>query len=82
MMSFEIRKGVPCPDPYKQGRQTLYPWKEMEVGDSFVVPLKPGRTASYHLNIMGALARCSSTRYGKVFRARRVGDEVAVWRIS
>ena len=35
----EIEKGIPVPDARKKGHhEPKFPWKEMQVGDSFVVP--------------------------------------------
>lgn len=35
---FKIDKGIPLPPPAKGGRNGKYPWREMEVGDSFFMP--------------------------------------------
>ena len=35
-MPYEIEKGIPMPAHTK--RKPKYPWADMEVGDSFVVP--------------------------------------------
>ena len=34
---FKIEKNIAMPDP-RRGRTQIYPWKEMEVGDSFQIP--------------------------------------------
>ncbi len=47
---FKIEKNIPMPDP-RRGRTRIYPWKEMEVGDSFQVPevkVNSARSSSGH----------------------------------
>ena len=69
MMAYEIEKGVPL--------KPKYPFLEMDVGDSFVVPLvdraRPVRTA----------ATRASKVYGKKFACRIQTDgSLRVWRIA
>jgi hypothetical protein len=42
MMNIEIDKGVPIPKPNPEGRgrPALYPFKEMEKGDSIFLPIE------------------------------------------
>ncbi len=70
-----IEKGIPRPPSPQRGGQQIYPWRDMEIGDSFFsnrVPFKNIQTA------------CS--RMGKVlgwkFQARRESDGHRVWRIA
>lgn len=35
-MSVQIEKGIPIPDEVSTSRGADYPWRDMEVGDSFV----------------------------------------------
>ena len=67
MSEVTIDKNVPIPS---EGR-SKYPWREMEVGDSFTIS---------KLSIsMGAV----NDRYKpKKFIARKSGDEYRVWRIN
>lgn len=37
-MSFEIDSNVPIPSPQATGRHSRYPFREMKIGDSFLVP--------------------------------------------
>ena len=38
MIKFPIDKGVPLPSKKITGPKALYPWDDLEVGDSFFVP--------------------------------------------
>ena len=73
MSMFKIEKGIP--QPQGGGRFSLYPWQELEVGDSFMVP-----------NAKLSTIRCSVARQnvgdknGKKFRAANVDGGVRVWR--
>jgi hypothetical protein len=69
----KIDKGIPIPYP-KNGR--FYPWKEMEVGDSFIV-----RTP--FLKSAVCMAYTATQKYGKVFRARQTDDgQYRIWRVE
>ena len=73
---FEIDKGVEI--PAKRARRRNYPFREMEVGDSFFVPTdKPA-------NVSASICGCvRSSRYpGKRFTSRKVEGGVRCWRIE
>ena len=74
MMNAEIHleAGVPLPPPRVEYK---YPFGEMDVGDSFVVPLVAYR------KVMNAKARASK-RLGWRFQARTEGENLRVWRVS
>jgi hypothetical protein len=45
-MAFQIQKGVPIPEAMRRGPgQSDYPFRTMEVGDSFFVPAKKSKNA-------------------------------------
>lgn len=80
----EIEKGIPVPSDYAgPGRRYEtklggeYPFKHMEVGDSFTVP-KERRTA-----VSVACVR-QSKKHGKRFTARKTecGKFVRIWRVE
>jgi len=50
-----------------------YPYEEMEVGDSFVVPVEA------RAKVLNANYRAGK-RLGRVFIARTEGDNIRVWR--
>lgn len=70
-MEFKIEKGVPVQKPDPGGAPRLYPFAEMEVGDSFVGPKKAAGATS------GA-----SKRFSMKFISRKEGDGVRIWRIA
>lgn len=70
-MTINIDKGVPIPTDLR-GRPKKYPWREMDVGDSFVG---------------GVAARSLTTRMGKStgqkFTSRKIGEnEFRIWRVK
>lgn len=77
-MSIKIEKGIPVPESNSCiGRNRIYPWVEMEVGDSFVYPQGKAKNRAW------AAAYAASKRYGKKFTARTMEDgSYRIWRIS
>lgn len=75
---YEIQKDIPTPprDQLGRGRTRRYPFAEMDVGDSFLVP---DRSAGA---IAQAIRRANTTLEGKRFGYRTVNDGVRVWRIE
>lgn len=72
MTEIQIESGVRLPKPRVV---FAYPYAEMDVGDSFVVPVDARRKV---LN-----ANCKAAKkYGYKFSARTEGDVIRVWRIA
>ena len=72
---FKIEKGIPMPPVVKNGiAEKKYPWLQMEVGDSFLIPDKPSRA-------VGSLI-ASHNRNGKRFACRTVEGGTRVWRME
>ena len=66
-----IEKGVPIP----VGRRSKYPWRDMEVGDSFFVRGKTSATLN------GARVNAQNgTRFK--FKLKNVEGGVRVWRVA
>lgn len=65
-----IDKGVPLPPP-----PSLYPWRELEVGDSFFSRTMSPKSAK-------VIASKHSRMLGRRFVAHPEGDGVRIWRIS
>jgi len=81
---YPIEHGIPLPDPVKTERKigvTHYPWREMEVGDSFLVPYdgEPGTAVQNRVN---ATATHYRKRYAITQRhtTRQTPDGVRCWR--
>lgn len=74
-----IDKGVPIPDR-KRGHGRLckyrckYPWRDMEVGDSFVYE-GTHKSAS-------AISSYPTKVFGMKFSTRKEGDKIRIWRIA
>jgi hypothetical protein len=71
MSTPKIDKDVPIPEWGKV--KLTYPFNEMDVGDSFVVPKEKGssmRNCAFHY----------SRRWGKEFVTRKVKNGLRVWR--
>jgi len=67
-----IEVGVPAP---KMRVVYAYPYEEMELGDSFTVPL------SARAKVLNANYRAGK-RLGWVFTAKTEGEQVRVWRTA
>jgi len=71
---FKIEKGIPI-GMTRIGRP-LYPFKEMKVGDSFLVE-RPEDVI-----LVRSAAYTSAARLGMKFSCRKAGDGMRVWRIK
>lgn len=71
IQAIELSKGVDLPKPRVV---FAYPYGEMEVGDSFVVP------AEYRAKVLNANYRAGK-RLGRKFVARSEGHSLRVWRV-
>jgi hypothetical protein len=72
MTSIKIDKHIPAPEVHGN---TLYPWNEMEVGDSFFAPGKSRRTFN------GAMRRRMQHGTAK-FIVREIDGGARVWRVA
>lgn len=78
-----IQKGVPIPPKYKRvGRaeRAVYPFSDMEKGDSFVVRCSARDYDRIRANVATAANQYSNGHSGK-FTTRRVKGGVGCWRI-
>ena len=67
-----IESGVPAP---KMRVVYAYPYEDMDVGDSFCVPLEA------RAKVLNANYRAGK-RLGRVFTAKTEGEQVRVWRTA
>lgn len=66
-----MEKGVPIPET--RGRRAIYPFAEMEVGDSFVTPT----------SVHSSISKFKKTHPGWSFKHVKVSpNKFRVWRIS
>lgn len=73
-MTIQIERGIPVPS-HNKGRRGLYPFRDMQVGDSFVVDQRRKASAQRAASFYGK-------SHGQVFTARSVPDGVRIWRVS
>jgi hypothetical protein len=77
---FNIEKNVPLTEP--RGRNAKYPFRQMDVGDSFNAPLTNGHNIS---QLRSALYQCGTAALGKGAVATRIAEDkrsVRVWRLK
>ena len=77
--SIKIEKGIPLPEETR-GRNSKYPWGEMEIGDSFFIKDAEKYSVRYR-----TVQQCAS-RYGKLrdkkFKSTSEGSGIRVWRTA
>lgn len=76
----KIEKNIPIP-PVQSSKGEGYPFRAMEIGDSFMVPLKD-KTARELQQRMARKANYVSARYTMKFTTRVVEGGVRVWRTA
>lgn len=76
---FRIERGVPLIKSVRRGKNCKYPWHDMEVGDSFVVPIDG--SLKRPLSTMSSLCMGHSQN-GKQFQARQMPEGIRVWRTA
>ena len=75
---YVVESGIPIPDVDMTKSKRHYPWKGMEVGDSFLVPAHlPGNCR----NAITA-ARHRGRDYGETYATRYVAEGMRVWRVK
>lgn len=82
-MSIVIEKGVVQP-PYRSpggGGRPKYPWDDLEVGDSFAVPVKAGDLLQAYRSIQVS-GHYALVRRGKKFRVVEMAPGLRVWRTA
>lgn len=77
---YEIDKGVEIPAPHGVATRRVYPFREMEIGDSFLVP-GDGDKRQLQARI-GSAASYYGKRNNKRFVTRSVEGGVRVWRVE
>lgn len=75
-MSYVIEKGVALPKGKRAEKSTKYPFKSMEVGDSFLVP------DGTNVVSLRAHASASGRALGRRFSVRLVEQGVRIWRVE
>lgn len=79
---YEIEKSYPIPDACRTGARPKYPWRAMEIGDSFYVPRGDGSVRLLLARIR-SLAATFGAKTDRSFRAVAIDNAgVRVWRIA
>ena len=79
---YKIEKHVEMPQPMRRG---MYPWKDMEVGDSFYVPFPDHKKRSNLSQVLLRSAKNFTEKTepsNKKFSTRRDDTGIRVWRIK
>ena len=87
---FKIEKGIPLPRAYtKGGGGRKYPWPDMKVGDSFLVPATDGKFTERGITTFGSRLRATARTWGRLnnnpaFKVSvyQVSGGARVWRIE
>ena len=74
------RIGTP-PPPLTLRERRRYPWDDMDVGDSFFVPVRPGETELELQTSMGSNASHTGAKRGTKYRVIQETGGVRVWRV-
>jgi hypothetical protein len=87
---FTITKNIPIPPVSGKGRDALYPFAQMDIGDSFAAPAegytKTGKPRTAE-RVRGVLVNCARGYAAKhnptaKFATRVIGNTVRVWRTA
>lgn len=73
-----IERGIPVPQP--RGGRAKYPWRDMQVGDSFYIEASSDKRRAQR-----AVSNCAVSagrRIGAKFSTRFVDGGIRVWRVS
>ena len=81
-MNFKIEKNIAVPPMPNRGPYNIYPWKEMEVGDSFLLVPKDGESLRGLMRRINPQALNAKKRLGRTFTCRTVENGVRVWRVA
>lgn len=82
-MTIEIESGIPIPVKAKVGRkQAKYPFAGLAVGDSFFVPVIPGKTLGETQRSISGSTGYHARKTGMRFTSRRVDGGVRFWRTA
>lgn len=71
-----IDKNVPMPQPAPRGRPNRYPWKNMEVGDSFLFP------KGIALAACRTMAWDAGRKLKRKFSVMKTSDGTRCWRVE
>ena len=79
-MAYKIETGIDLPSPVSAPGKPKYPWREMQMGDSFFVPLANGDAIERLRNRMANSARYAWKSGHGEFTTRTIDGGVRVWK--
>lgn len=85
---YQIEKNIPIPAGKRENQTSLYPFKEMKVGDSFSIGVIEGSKGDSDVAMrkVGNAARNWKNKVGRTewkFRVRKMEDNsVRIWRVA
>ena len=78
----KIETGIPIP-PKKMGKnQALYPYADLEIGQSFLAAPIPGKSIRQTAMYLGGLSAYFTKKTGRRFTSRVVEGGIRVWRFA
>jgi hypothetical protein len=77
MKAIKIDKGIPIPKQGR-GRPSVFPFEDMEIGDSIFVPVKEAKDKSRAIGRAAMYARTHGVR----FKTRTVEGGIRIWLIA
>ena len=80
MVDFKIEKNVPAPKGHK-GRDTKYPWADMQVGDSILIPKKSRSSAGSSSDYYSRTKENNEVKFTSRIEEEQP-DMVRFWRIK
>lgn len=79
MTEFKIEKNVPMPKGAIKGRTKWGPWRELKVGESYLLPCEK---IAHNMVQSRVLQSCRLERSGIKLATRTCPEGVRVWRIK
>ena len=76
----QIDKNIPIPPAGHSGKRSFYPFRELEIGDSFLVPYNSEKPYATQTRLTTRAAY--HERYGFKYTTRRTPEGVRVWRVA
>jgi hypothetical protein len=78
----KIETGIPIP-PKKMGKnQALYPYADLEIGQSFFAAPRPGKSIRQTAMYLSGMSAYYAKKTGRRFTSRTVEGGVRVWRFE
>jgi len=82
MSLVKIEDGIPMPEKFpKGGRRKKYPWDEIEVGQSFVIPVANIKNAKSFRNARAQVYQAQLI-HKRIFTTKQTTKGLRVWRVS